>query len=208
MGDFVCAPFEGFVDQQEQIWKFKRGLGILPDITAVMMGWDSRPGRKRPSSGRRTPRRNSATSACGPRRLWTAGPDKNTVIFCCWNEFGEGHYIEPTRGYGFSYLDVIRDVFTEGPKEHLDIAPEDVGMSPCDSWYREARQAAANEPAAAGLLVRQAALGLEFDDGSWGREARSRRPLRPDYLRRPGLLAQRLCVCGPAAMRGSWSRCG
>ena len=43
-----CAPFEGFIDRQEQIWKFKRGLGLLPDITAVMMGWDSRPWKETP----------------------------------------------------------------------------------------------------------------------------------------------------------------
>ena len=42
---------------------------------------------------------------------------------------------------------MIRDVFAEGPKEHLDIAPEDVGLQPRDSWYRQAREVAAREPA-------------------------------------------------------------
>jgi hypothetical protein len=41
---------------------------------------------------------------------------------------------------------LIRDVFTDGPKEHLDIAPEDVGLGPYDSWYRKARDAAGREP--------------------------------------------------------------
>jgi hypothetical protein len=151
VGDFVCAPFEGFVDQQERIWKSKRAFGLLPDITAAMMGWDSRPWKETPFfwSGN-TPEkfrdlclRAKAVMDAGPG----AGPDKNTVIFCCFNEFGEGHYIEPTRGCGFSYLDVIRDVFTDGPKEHVDLAPEDVGLGPYDSWYRQARDAAPREPA-------------------------------------------------------------
>jgi hypothetical protein len=36
---------------------------------------------------------------------------------------------------------VIREVFTKAPKEHTDLAPEDVGLGPYDSWYREAKQA-------------------------------------------------------------------
>ncbi len=152
VGDFVCAPFEGFVDQQEAIWKAKRGFGLLPDITAAMMGWDSRPWKETPFFwSENTPEkfRDLCLRAKAVMDAGTGtGPDKNTIIFCCSNEFGEGHYIEPTRGYGFSYLDVIRDVFTEGPKEHLDIAPEDVGLGPYDSWYRQAQEAAAKEPAA------------------------------------------------------------
>lgn len=35
----------------------------------------------------------------------------NTVMICCWNEYLEGNYIEPTEGHGFSYLEAIRDVF-------------------------------------------------------------------------------------------------
>jgi len=32
-------------------------------------------------------------------------------VVCCWNEFGEGSYIEPTKKDGFSYLEKIRNVF-------------------------------------------------------------------------------------------------
>ena len=48
LGDFCSAPFEGFIDQQEAIWRFKRRLHLLPDITAAMMGWDSRPWKETP----------------------------------------------------------------------------------------------------------------------------------------------------------------
>ena len=53
-----------------------------------------------------------------------------------WNEFGEGHYIAPTQQFGFSYLDVIREVFTINPF-HIDLAPEDVGRGPYRFPYGE-----------------------------------------------------------------------
>lgn len=146
LGDFYSAPVDGFIDQQEAIWKFKRQLHLLPDITAAMMGWDSRPWNETPffwsdntpAKFRELCRRAKAVMDASPG----TGPEKHTAIFCCWNEFGEGHYIEPTRGYGFSYLDVIREVFCEGPHEHVDVAPEDVGLAAVDSWHRRAWEAA------------------------------------------------------------------
>lgn len=145
IGDLICAPFEGFIDQQEAIWKAKTEWNLLPDITAAMMGWDSRPWSETafywsdntPEKFRQLCLRAKAVMDAKP----TSGPEKNTIIFCCWNEFGEGHYIEPTRGYGYSYLDVIREVFTTAPTEHTDIAPEDVGLGPYDSWYQQAKRA-------------------------------------------------------------------
>jgi len=146
VGSFVCAPVEGFIEQQESLWKSKTAFGLLPDITAAMMGWDSRPWNETPffwsentaAKFRDLCLRAKAAMNAKP----TTGPEKKTIILCCWNEFGEGHYIEPTRGYGFSYLDAIRDVFTDAPRTHADLAPEDVGLGPYDSWYRQARAAA------------------------------------------------------------------
>jgi hypothetical protein len=179
VGDDVCAPFEGFVEQQEEIWKFKRDLRLLPDITAAMMGWDSRPWKETAFFwSENTPEKFKDLCQRAKKIMdakTSSGPDKDTIIFCCWNEFGEGHYIEPTRGYGFSYLNVIRDVFTDAPKEHLDIAPEDVGLGPYDSWYQEARKAGpktafSTETAWAGekLAAWQGMMGLgkaEVKDG-------------------------------------------
>jgi hypothetical protein len=140
IGDFLGAPFEGFVAQQEQLWLFKRRLGLLPDIPGAMMGWDSRPWKETPFFwSDNTPEKFRELCLRAKRLLDSdadRGPSRNTLIFCCWNEFGEGHYIEPTRGYGYAYLDVIRDVFCRKPKEHTDLAPEDVGLGPYDSWYQ------------------------------------------------------------------------
>ncbi len=39
-----------------------------------------------------------------------------------WNEWGEGHFINPSKLNGFGYLDVIREVFSDGG-EHTDDIP-------------------------------------------------------------------------------------
>jgi hypothetical protein len=58
-----------------------------------------------------------------------------------WNEWSEGHYIAPHREYGFGYLDAVREVFSDAPKNHVDLVPADVGMGPYDKAYkRQAEQ--------------------------------------------------------------------
>jgi hypothetical protein len=53
-----------------------------------------------------------------------------TIILDNWNEYGEGHFIMPTRGYGFSDLDAVRNVFGDKSTIHKDLRPEDVGRGP------------------------------------------------------------------------------
>lgn len=146
VGNYTCAPVEGFIDQQAALWKMKADLNLLPDIRVAMMGWDARPWHEKgffwsentPAKFRALCQRAKASIDSSARRT---GLGTNTVLFCCWNEFGEGHYIEPTRGSGFAYLDAIRDVFCEGPNEHVDCLPQDVGLVPSESWYLAARGA-------------------------------------------------------------------
>lgn len=164
-GDFMYAPAEGFAVQQEAIWKGKQAIGALPDITAAMMGWDSRPWNETPFYWADNTAAKFRDLCLRAKAVMDArpgdGPDKHNLIFCCWNEFGEGHYIEPTRGYGFGYVDAIRDVFSTAPRQHMDVAPEDVGMAPCDSWYREAKQAGAEKAS-------QQSSWTGADLGQWG----------------------------------------
>ena len=147
VGPYTCAPVEGFIDQQAALWKMKGDLNLLPDIRVAMMGWDPRPWHEKgffwsdntADKFRDLCQRAKASIDSSTGR---SGIGSNTVLFCCWNEFGEGHYIEPTRGSGFAYLDAIRDVFCEGVKKHVDIIPQDVGLAPSDSWYLASRGAA------------------------------------------------------------------
>jgi len=40
-----------------------------------------------------------------------AAKTKGMTVICCWNEFGEGSYVEPTKKDGFKYLEKVRKVF-------------------------------------------------------------------------------------------------
>lgn len=56
-------------------------------------------------------------------------PKLNAVIVECWNEFGEGTYIEPTTQFGFGYLDALRTAFCQDNSHHLDVTPRQLGVT-------------------------------------------------------------------------------
>lgn len=53
-----------------------------------------------------------------------SGLAKPMLNLATWNEWGEGHYFGPSKGYGFSFLDAVRDNLTDGG-EHTDIIPNE-----------------------------------------------------------------------------------
>lgn len=89
----------------------------LPYIVPASPGWDSRPW-----SGNASVVRSNPTPAKFERMLRGAKQfmDSNAAVpkilmIEAWNEFGEGSYIEPTKKWGFSYLEAIKKVFTPVP---------------------------------------------------------------------------------------------
>ena len=64
------------------------------------------------------------------------GLEKQMVLLDNWNEFGEGHYTEPHRQYGFAYLDAFRRVFPRAPERHVDWTPDVLGLGPYDGLFR------------------------------------------------------------------------
>lgn len=90
--------------------------GNLPLIVPMTSGWD-----KRPWGGSKDPMHDFSIST--PEQFEThliaakatmdasktVGPKMGVI--CCWNEFGEGSYIEPTKKFGFSYLEKVKKVF-------------------------------------------------------------------------------------------------
>lgn len=119
---------------QEQTWRAKKAVGALPDIIDVMMGWDPRPWHGKGTQSYYAPASPAAfKAACErARALWQETPgnglDKRVVVFDNWCEFGEGHYLEPCAGFGFGYLDAIKEVFCPGAPPCQDITPPDVGL--------------------------------------------------------------------------------
>ncbi|CAI1126514.1 glycoside hydrolase family 99-like domain-containing protein [Serratia sp. JSRIV001] len=105
---------DGYEFTWEQILKHTK----LPYVIPLTSGWD-----KRPWGGSEDSQHDNSYST--PNQFYThlkeakkildANPANtlNTVIICCWNEYGEGSYIEPTKKYGFSYLEKISEVFKD-----------------------------------------------------------------------------------------------
>ena len=123
--------------------------GDVPDIPNVVMGWDTRPwGRVKPGKGSYVadPKAENFESACrDAKELVDAKPDgrwdSKICVFDNWTEFGEGHYIEPTTGTGFTFVNAIKRVFCTdwAPESVTDIIPEDLGMPAPQKRYEKVR---------------------------------------------------------------------
>jgi hypothetical protein len=97
-------------------WQRFMEKGDLPLIVPMTSGWD-----KRPWGGSKDPLHDNSFSTPAQfeahlreaKRLMDTNPDKTKRmgVVCCWNEFGEGSYIEPTKKDGFSYLEKVKKVF-------------------------------------------------------------------------------------------------
>lgn len=66
-----------------------------------------------------------------------------------WNEYGEGHFLMPTEGLGFRYLDAVRTVFGDG-SAHQDFIPSEKQKARINVLYppersRMLRQRSTNE---------------------------------------------------------------
>ncbi|KQW41975.1 MULTISPECIES: glycoside hydrolase family 99-like domain-containing protein [unclassified Roseateles] len=100
--------------QNQWSWMQKNASGIY--VTPITSGWD-----KRPWGGSKDPLHDDSRSTPGEFRnhLLAARSfiDKYPTltrrmgVICCWNEYGEGSFIEPTKVDGTKYLEQIRDVF-------------------------------------------------------------------------------------------------
>ncbi len=113
------------MDAIDECWEL---AGPVPYIPTISMGWDSRPWGTSHSAAqwRLTP--DELRVLCQRAkdlvdRREPGGLDSRMILLDNWNEYGEGHYIFPTRQYGFGYLDAIREVFAPGAGPHVDLVP-------------------------------------------------------------------------------------
>lgn len=155
---------------QREVWENKKQVAALPDIVTVMMGWDPRPWHgERTSSYIADADPEVFRAACQQARdVIEATPgdglDKRIVVFDNWNEFGEGHFLEPTSGFGFRYLDAIKDVFAPHAAPCFDIIPEDVGLAPPEHVYRMRRDILGGAPTRQRNVVDNLIAWWRFED--------------------------------------------
>lgn len=97
-------------------WSRFLSKGNLPLVVPMTSGWDKRPwgGSKDPlhdlSFGE--PTLFEAHLQAAKSTMDAARNDAPRMgVICCWNEFGEGSYIEPTKKDGFIYLETVKKVF-------------------------------------------------------------------------------------------------
>jgi len=99
----------------------------------VAMGWDNRPNGGtwyNPKTGKPTEREKDfghGTKA-SYKALLTGAKSKSdlmkrNITLCCWNEYTEGNYIEPTVGTGYMFVEAIKEVF--GPQPKINLTPLD-----------------------------------------------------------------------------------
>ncbi|MCP4641602.1 MAG: hypothetical protein GY851_14255, partial [bacterium] len=123
------APYTTMVSGMEAIWKEVTDEGLLPYIVPVSPGWDSRPWYVERALVRANPRPRLYYQMCEAAKKYV-NPKLNMVIAECWNEFGEGSYVEPTTQFGFGALDAMRDAFcTSQNPHHDDVTPQSLGLS-------------------------------------------------------------------------------
>lgn len=103
-------------DTYRYLWRWITDNSPLPYFLPMISGWD-----KRPWGGSKNPAHDNSMSTPdeferhlrAARDFMDRNPEKTlrTGVICCWNEFGEGSYIEPTKKDGFTYLERVRKVF-------------------------------------------------------------------------------------------------
>lgn len=126
----IVAPYDDMVTGYKEIWNTIAELTTLPYIPVTEPGWDSRPWHGPNARARtgKTPEKFKQMLLNARDFLKDRTP--KVMLIEAWNEFGEGDHTEPHQEFGFGHVDAIREVFTNAPKEHQDIVPQDVGLGP------------------------------------------------------------------------------
>jgi hypothetical protein len=102
--------------EQVQAWGNWLQYSALPTIVSASMGWNAQPWGENSDSWQLTPTDYqsllvAAQSAMAARGKGIPG---SMIMLDNWNEYGEGHYISPTQGTGYGYLDAVGAVFSPG----------------------------------------------------------------------------------------------
>jgi hypothetical protein len=85
----------------------------MPYLPAASPGWYTRPwsGNRAIVRINPTPEKFERMLLEAKRLLREPSISQKVLMIEAWNEFGEGSYIEPTKKWGFKYLETIRKVF-------------------------------------------------------------------------------------------------
>ncbi|CAN0626964.1 Lipopolysaccharide biosynthesis protein-like protein [Burkholderia multivorans] len=112
----LSHSYRELMNGYQESWEWILKNSPLPYFVPVTSGWDKRPWGGSPDKLHD----NSYSTAdefgehLADAKAWLDRyPEKTrrTVVICCWNEYGEGSYIEPTVEKQFDYLERIKNTF-------------------------------------------------------------------------------------------------
>lgn len=113
----LATTFAALANAYLESWYWILANSKLPYYLPITAGWDSRPwGSNTEHDNCRSTPDEFERHLVAARDLLDLHADKTarTAVICAWNEFGEGSYIEPTKRWGFAYLERVRKVFGGG----------------------------------------------------------------------------------------------
>jgi hypothetical protein len=100
----------------KQSWAWILSNSYLPYFIPVISGWSKKPwGSNTPHDECISDPEMFKQHLIDAKTMIDRYPEKTkkTVLICCWNEFAEGSYIEPTKKYNLKYLETVKEVFAE-----------------------------------------------------------------------------------------------
>lgn len=129
-------------NMQKQVLEFERdentltGLEIIPTMS---MGFNSFAWDNKASVIKNSPTEFASLLDWTKNQFIPSAPSydankKYMIIMASWNEFGEGHYLMPSKVHGFGYLDAIRSTFI-GSSPHTDTIPNDAQKDRFNNLY-------------------------------------------------------------------------
>jgi len=79
---------------------------------------------------------------CESMKAFATRRTNNMMLVKAWDEFGEGHSIQPSTEYGFSRLEVVRQTFASDGKPHADSRPAFCSLGVIDRlcWDDQGKQ--------------------------------------------------------------------
>ena len=116
--------------EQTQAWSNWKQYSAVPTIVTASMGWNAAPWAENNDSWKLSTAdwqsllANNAKAAMAAR---VSGLSSKVIMLDNWNEYAEGHYIAPTSGDGYGYLDGVAAAFspnwTASTAKTVDVTP-------------------------------------------------------------------------------------
>lgn len=107
------TSYQELTDGYEQSWQWIIDNTKIPYFVPVTSGWDKRPwgGSKDLSHDNSTSTPEQFGHHVSAAKKFIEMHHKKTLghmVICCWNEYGEGSYIEPTKKFGTDYIRALK----------------------------------------------------------------------------------------------------